>query len=140
VFVDTNVLVQARFTSAPSRSEARRALAGLIGGRRRPRISRQVMREYLAVVTRPQIWMKQLPLADAPADVQTFERNFVILEDGAVVTEKLILLGGHVSFAGRQVHDANIVATMLAHGETRLLTCNASDFARFRPMIDPHVP
>ncbi len=37
---------------------------------------------------------------------------------------------------GRQVHDANIVATMLAHGETRLLTANRSDFRRFEPRIE----
>jgi predicted nucleic acid-binding protein len=38
--------------------------------------------------------------------------------------------------AGRQVHDANIVATMLAHGETRLLTSNRSDFKRFAHAIE----
>jgi predicted nucleic acid-binding protein len=41
-----------------------------------------------------------------------------------------------VAVAGRQVHDANIVATMLAHGETRLLTMNRSDFRRFEPRIE----
>jgi predicted nucleic acid-binding protein len=41
-----------------------------------------------------------------------------------------------VAVAGRQVHDANIVATMLAHGETRLLTMNRSDFRRFDARIE----
>ena len=41
-----------------------------------------------------------------------------------------------VAVAGRQVHDANIVATMLGHGETRLLTANRSDFRRFEPRIE----
>ena len=40
------------------------------------------------------------------------------------------------SFAGRQVHDANIVATMLAHGENRLLTFNGADFRRFVRLIE----
>lgn len=44
------------------------------------------------------------------------------------------------SFGGKQVHDANIVATMLAHGEARLLTFNAADFRRFVPLIEAVVP
>jgi predicted nucleic acid-binding protein len=44
------------------------------------------------------------------------------------------------SFGGRQVHDANIVATMLAHGETRLLTFNDADFRRFSSVIEVVVP
>lgn len=32
---------------------------------------------------------------------------------------------------GKQAHDANVVAVMLAHGVTRLLTRNGRDFARY---------
>jgi hypothetical protein len=32
-----------------------------------------------------------------------------------------------------EVHDANVVATMLAHGERRLLTFNETDFGASRP-------
>ncbi len=35
----------------------------------------------------------------------------------------------------RQVHDANIVATMLAHGERLLLTFNHADFRRYGDRI-----
>ena len=41
-----------------------------------------------------------------------------------------------VRVAGRQIHDANIVATMLAHGERRLLTFNQRDFRRYGARID----
>ena len=41
-----------------------------------------------------------------------------------------------VPVAGRQVHDANIVATMVAHGERRLLTFNAADFRRYGDRIE----
>ena len=37
---------------------------------------------------------------------------------------------------GRQVHDANIVATMLDCGVRRLLTFNVTDFRRFTPLIN----
>jgi hypothetical protein len=45
-----------------------------------------------------------------------------------------------VPLGRRQVHDANIVASMLAHGETRLLTFNAADFTRFQPRIELAAP
>ena len=43
---------------------------------------------------------------------------------------------GRFAFGGRQVHDANIVATMLAHGEGRLLTFNDADFRRFAELTE----
>jgi hypothetical protein len=46
-------------------------------------------------------------------------RQFTVFEDGPSVWERLIMLSRRYSFAGRRVHDANIVATMLAHGERR---------------------
>jgi predicted nucleic acid-binding protein len=58
------------------------------------------------------------------------------LEDGPEVGRRLMELCQLVPIAGRQVHDANIVATMLAHGEDRLLTMNRGDFRRFAPRIE----
>lgn len=75
-------------------------------------------------------------MADALADAARFEADFTVLEDGAPVAARLVELCRSVAIAGRQVHDANIVATMLAYGETRLLTANRKDFARFEPRIE----
>jgi len=36
----------------------------------------------------------------------------------------------------KQIHDANIAATMLAHGERRLLTLNVKDFRRYGERIE----
>ena len=36
---------------------------------------------------------------------------------------------------GKQVHDANIVATMLIYGIPQILTHNTADFARFSELI-----
>lgn len=49
-------------------------------------------------------------------------------------------MGRRYSFAGRQVHDANIVATMLAYDEHRLITFNDADFRRFTGVIELIVP
>ena len=72
---------------------------------------------------------------DAPDHVAQLGAGFDILEDGPYVTNTLATLCRDVPVAGKQVHDANIVATMLAHGERRLLTFNARDFRRYGKRI-----
>ena len=61
--------------------------------------------------------------------------RFSVAEDNAHVTEKLLALAERIPFAGKQVHDANIVASMLVYGVPALLTHNTSDFARFSGLI-----
>ena len=136
MFIDTNVLVNSRILDAPDHDIARASLERAFQDREPMRISRQVVREYLAVVTRPQIWPVAITLEGALDDGNRLIGSFEILEDGPVVTESLIALCREVSVGGRQIHDANIVATMLAHGERRLLTFNTSDFRRYGERIE----
>ncbi len=138
-FVDTNVLVQSTATNAPFHAAARAALARLRAAGP-VAISRQVLREYLAAVTRPQSWAKALTLAEATADVDRFVQRFAVLEDGPGVWNELMTLTRGFAFGGKQVHDANIAATMLAYGITRLLTFNAVDVRRFDSLIEVLVP
>jgi predicted nucleic acid-binding protein len=138
-FVDTNVLVYATASSAPFRDRARVALAPL-AAREPLSISRQILREYIAVMTRQQIWGKALTLTEATGDAAAFVRRFSVLEDGPPVWDQLMELSRRYSFGGRQVHDANVVATMLAHGERRLLTFNEADFRRFAALIEVVAP
>ena len=93
------------------------------------------MREYLAVVSRPQSWAAATPMEEALGDIGWLLENFEILEDGPRVTETLVTLCREVPVGGRQIHDANIVATMLAHGERRFLTFNTADFRRYGARI-----
>ena len=100
------------------------------------RISRQVIREYLATVTRPQSWSPAVSMDAALAQVAELEAKFEILEDGPRVSDRLVMLCREVPLGGKQIHDANIAATMLAHGERRLLTFNAADFRRYGARIE----
>jgi predicted nucleic acid-binding protein len=134
-FVDTNVLIYATVEGAPFQDNARAALVGL-GPHETLSISRQVLREYLAAMTRPQTWGRPLTLTDAMVDATAFADRFGVLEDGPKVWDCLSELSRHYRFAGRQVHDANIVARMIAHGEHRLLTFNTADFRRFAALVE----
>lgn len=136
MFVDTNLLVSARFVTAPHHDAARSSLDHAGTERETLYISHQVIREYLAVVTRPQSWSNPLPMSDALEDVKRLTSSFAILEDSPGVMAMLTMLCDRFHVAGKQVHDANIVATMLAHGERRLLTINTDDFRRYGKHIE----
>lgn len=136
VFVDTNVLI---YASRPGASEHAAAQAMLGRMRQEGRalwLSQQVPREYLAASTRPQRFGPALPMAAAIADTERFRTGFNIAEDSAGVSNRLLELLSLHSGGGKQVHDANIVATMLAHGLTRLLMFNGPDFHRFGSEIE----
>ena len=97
----------------------------------------KIVREYLVVVTRPQIWSEPLATEDALEDAMRLVSSFTVLEDGPnVMADADRALCREVPAAGKQIHDANIAATMLAHGERRLLTLNAKDFRRYGKRIE----
>jgi len=91
------------------------------------------------VTTRPASTQTLSP--DYPAilgNIGSFRSAFHVLEDSRLVSEKLGELVQRFSVKGRQVHDANIAATMLKHGLQNLFTHNRSDFVRFSPLITVH--
>lgn len=99
-------------------------------------VSRQVLREYLAAMTRPGDLTGTIPLPALLNDVRYFAQRFRVADEGAPVTAQLLALLTEIPVAGRQVHDANIVATMLVYGVRRLLTHNTDDFVRFAAFIE----
>ena len=136
MFVDTNVLIYARFPGTPYHNVARVRLEHALNNDEPVRVSRQILREYLSSITRPQTWLNPLTSKEIFEEIDWLISQFEILEDGPTVTDCLITLLGEVSVGGRQIHDSNIVATMLAHGERRLLTFNISDFRRYGDRIE----
>jgi predicted nucleic acid-binding protein len=131
VFVDTNCLIYAQQVLSPFNAAATAKLQALAAAGHPLYISRQVLREYLAVMSRPSALTSPVPIAGLVADVRRFQGQFLIAEDGSAATVHLLNLLAAIPCAGRQVYDANIVATMLAHGIPRLLTHNVADFSRF---------
>lgn len=52
-----------------------------------------------------------------------------------MVTEKLLNLMTHYETGGKKIHDANIIATMLAYGIQAILTHNTNNFERFGDIV-----
>jgi predicted nucleic acid-binding protein len=141
-FIDTNVLVYATVPVSPLHAAAVAALAAERAAGRPLWVSRQVLREYLAVLSRPNVFNPSFSAAQLVQQVLALQALFLVAEDSAAVTANLLNLLTTVPVGGKQVHDANIVATMQAYNIPRLLTHNTADFARFASVITvvPLVP
>jgi predicted nucleic acid-binding protein len=135
VFVDTNVLVFAAITSSPFYFEAFGRLDALRQAGVELWVSRQILREYLANLSRPQPFTPPLPAPTLIADIHRLQAQFRVAEDGPAVTANRLGLLTTIPIGGKQVHDANIVATMQTYGLRHLLTHNTADFARFSALI-----
>jgi predicted nucleic acid-binding protein len=134
-FVDTNVLVFAASSGAPLHRRASEELRRRGESGQELWVSRQILREYLATLSRPQTFAKPRPARELVGDIRYFLSHFHLAEEGSSVTEKLLELVEEVEIGGKQIHDANVVATMLASGIPALLTHNVGDFARFGDVI-----
>jgi len=134
LFIDTNILVYANVIETPFHQQALAAINTAHEAGRTIWISRQVIREYLMTLTRPQAF-ENLTKATVLEQVDRFIVRFQIADDTAIVSEQLVKLMEDFKVGGKQVHDANIVATMLAYDIPCLLTHNTKDFRRFREVI-----
>lgn len=135
VFVDTNILVYANVSESLFHEVALQAIQSLYDAGIELWISRQVLREFLATLTRPQSFMNPRPVATVIERVRFFQIQFRVAEDNFQVTERLLTLMEEIKSGGRQVHDANIVATMLVYDIPQVLTANTADFTRFSDLI-----
>ena len=98
-------------------------------------ISRQVLREFATVLTRPQVFMTALPPSDVAARIRSLQPNYRLADETAAVTQNWLSLLETYPIGGKQIHDANIVATMQAYRIRRLFTLNLADFRRFESLI-----
>ena len=136
LFVDTNVLIYATDPRSQHHAAATQAIEQAGANGIFLVVSPQILREYVAVASRPTVAGGTLVLDDVLDNVQTFRAAFRVVAEGPDTLEQLVALLRQIPTAARRVHDANIVATMLAHGLRRLLTHNTADFARFTHLID----
>lgn len=135
LFVDTNIWLYATDPDSPFHSRALAALDAAQDAGLALVISPQILREYLAVGTRPGVIAAAPSLTDLLINVVDIRARCRLVEETAAVVDRLTALLGTVPSAYRRVHDANIVATMLTWDITRLLTHNVADFARYRHLV-----
>jgi predicted nucleic acid-binding protein len=140
VFVDTNVLVAAAANGAPFHVEAIEALNRVHALQEPAWISRQVIRELLATLSRPQVWGGSFDKNILGDHAERLLKLYKIAEEDAKANRILLGFVRDGRAQGKQVHDAAIASVMLSHGISRLLTLNMTHFERFKPEITMEVP
>jgi predicted nucleic acid-binding protein len=138
VFVDTNILLRALLTGMDLHVEADTTLKNMWREGTELWISGQVIREFIVQATHPRTFKEPLPIEKVIEHINLITPLFQIADETAAVRAKLLELLRAYPTTGKQVHDANIVATMLASGIDRLLTLNIEDMKRFGDQITVH--
>lgn len=97
----------------------------------------QTMNEFWRVVTAPLDKQRGgfgWTVTEADLKIQQLELDFPIKYDNAEVYRKWQAVVLTLGVTGIHVHDARLVAAMLAHGLTHILTFNVKDFQRYIPL------
>jgi predicted nucleic acid-binding protein len=140
--VDTSMLVRQADINSADRPLAIQALTHLAEQGERLCTVPQNMIEFWVVATRPQaVNGLGLSTADADAERRRLETLFPVLPDPPDLYLRWVSLVNQFGVSGKPAHDARIVAAMLAHGITHILTFNGRDFLRYAALgiivIDP---
>jgi predicted nucleic acid-binding protein len=126
--IDTNVLVDATNRARPRHGAALR----LIRRGRDLVLSAQIVREYVAVASRPvEANGLGMRMPDVLDNVREFRKVVRLLPEEKPVLPAFLALLEEIPCRGSAVHDAFLVATMVAHGVARIVTSNPGHFARF---------
>lgn len=120
VFLDTSLLVAATVDLHPAHAVAATWVEGAVSSGLDLCISTQVCREFLVVLTRQPVSERVFELREALDAISAWTAGCRVLEEGAAVLEQLLDLVEEHKVRGKQVHDCNIVATMLVNGVHRL--------------------
>lgn len=144
LFVDSNVLLRFTFSTLNHHQECKDHLRRLISQRAELSISGQVIREFCVQASHPNTFKEAetTPLSSVQLArmVGSLHARFRVLEENAAVHREFQNLLQNYPVGGRQMHDANIVATMLAHDINTLITLNEADFQRYQDRITVVLP
>jgi hypothetical protein len=72
-----------------------------------------------------------MSLQQVEQEVATLLATYSLLRDPLDLPERWLDLCSRYAVSGRQAHDARLVALMLGHGVTHILTLNGADSARY---------
>lgn len=132
IVLDTNILLRLVETLHPQHEQVSDLIMSLRARNESFFVFLQNISAFWNVCTRPvENNGLGLSISDTEDHLSRFEQLFTVLPDTAEVYRNWRELVIRYSVTGVKVHDAKIVAAMMAHGIDRLLTFNIADFNRF---------
>ncbi len=133
--VDTNVLIYSTVISSPSHQDAKLKLADLFSKGVELCITPQIVREYLVILTRGNIFEQKFTFEEALHELRIILSGLAILSENETTVSYLLNLIQRYHIKGKAIHDANIVAVMVAYNINRLIAYNIVDFRRFNEIV-----
>lgn len=139
--VDTNILLRSIDTAHPMNPDAVNAVITLRDRGEQLYIVPQNLIEFWNVCTRP-IQRNGLgrTAIEAEAEINRLKQLFPLLLDTEAIYQEWEQLVITYKVIGVNVHDARLVAAMLVHGLTHILTFNIADFARYSQITAVNPP
>jgi predicted nucleic acid-binding protein len=138
---DTNILLRFLLRNDPAYPAIREAVRTIKARGEQIVTTAQNMTEFWNVCTRPATVRGGLGMSVEATEMRLrlLERHFPVLPDSLTVYENWKALVLMHKVVGVNVHDARLVAAMIVHGVTLILTANVKDFARY-PAVKAVVP
>ena len=137
--LDTNILVRITRSQSSAYPEVSGAVERLLSAGATLFYTHQNIAEMWNVMTRPaNANGLGLEFDQADAEVQAIERSMRLLPEANMAYQYWRQLLVQYKVRGVQVHDARLVATMLANGSRHMLTLNVSHFTRFSEIVAIH--
>jgi predicted nucleic acid-binding protein len=134
--VDTNILLRLVQKNSPMHLDTQRAILTLKKQGEFLCIIPQNIIEFWAVSTRPLDKNGLgLSITQAEEESEKLKKIFILELDTPQTFTEWESLVIQYQVMGKQVHDARLVAAMLAHNITHLLTFNIDDFKRFSDIV-----
>lgn len=139
--LDTNILLRTISPNDPMHIETIAAIDILNASREQVIIAPQNLIELWNVCTRP---AERNGLGFTPAktkaEVDRLKKLFIFIPDTPAIFPEWERLVTTYEVKGTKVHDTRLVAFMLVHRLSQILTFNVKDFRRFSPEITPVSP
>jgi len=130
--LDTNVLLRAASAASAQHLTAVAAVSALLARGDELVVAPQVLIEFWSVATRPlDVNGFGWPVELVENEVRRLIDQFPLLPDTPAIFAEWLHLVSQRRVAGKQVHDARVVALMHAHQITHLLTFNVGDFVGY---------
>jgi predicted nucleic acid-binding protein len=136
VFADSNILVYRSSPASPFHFAAHSAFESLVESGTEIVASSQVVREFIRALHKSRPNSSAQERKQLIGFVQGAFQPIRLLSDNPQVLVRLYQLCSDYPAMLSQVHDANIVATMLEHGVRRILTHNTKHFEPLSSLIE----
>jgi predicted nucleic acid-binding protein len=133
IFLDTNVLIYHTFEDfdKEKHEEACNTLEYLSENEYAIYISSQVLREFFAIATNGKFFKRPLSIEEAVSKRKEFENNFMVLYDNDSSISRLDEIALKYQIKKQDIHDANIVATMVTNEIKEIFSFNRKDFIAY---------